>query len=112
MLISTDATADDRKEYKKTIAKFDEFFSVRRNVIYERARFNRRSQLQSETAEEYIVELYRLAETCNYGDLKDEMIRDRLVVGIRDVSLSQQLQIDAGLTLEKAKTKIRQRSRR
>ena len=109
VLISTDATADDRKEYKKTIAKFDEFFSVRRNVIYERARFNRRSQLQSETAEEYIVELYRLAETCNYGDLKDEMIRDRLVVGIRDVSLSQQLQIDAGLTLEKAKTKIRQR---
>ena len=109
VLISTDATADDRKEYKKTIAKFDEFFSVRRNVIYERARFNRCSQLQSETAEEYIVELYRLAETCNYGDLKDEMIRDRLVVGIRDVSISQQLQIDAGLTLEKAKTKIRQR---
>ena len=109
VLISTDATADDHKEYKKTIAKFDEFFSVQRNVIYERARFNRRSQLQSETAEEYIVELYCLAETCNYGDLKDEMIRDRLVVGIRDVSLSPQLQIDAGLTLEKAKSKIRQR---
>ena len=51
------------------------------------------------------MELYRLAETCNYGELKDEMVRDRVVVGIRDAALSQQLQIDAKLTLDKAKKK-------
>ena len=55
------------------------------------------------------MELYRLAESCDYGDLKDEMIRDRLVVGIRDAVLSQLLQFDADLTLETAKKKIRQR---
>ena len=37
------------------------------------------------------------------------MIRDRLVVGIRDIALSQKLQLDADLTLEKAKRNIRQR---
>lgn len=37
------------------------------------------------------------------------MIRDRLVVGIRDSSLSQTLQLDPQLTLEVAKKKIRQR---
>ena len=37
------------------------------------------------------------------------MLRDRLVVGIRDRALSEKLQIDAELTLEKAKTAIRQR---
>ena len=37
------------------------------------------------------------------------MIRDRLVVGIRDKSVSERLQMDAALTLEKAKTAIRQR---
>ena len=37
------------------------------------------------------------------------MIRDRLVVGIRDKSVSERLQMDAALTLEKAKTTIRQR---
>ena len=52
------------------------------------------------------MELYRLAENCDYGELKNEMIRDRLVVGIRDAVLSQQLQLDAELT---AKKKIRQR---
>ena len=52
--------------------------------------------------------LYTLAATCNYGNLEKEMIRDRLVVGIRDSALSKTLQTDAALTLETAKTKIRQ----
>ena len=50
-----------------------------------------------------------LAKHCDHGAMTDEMIRDRLVVGIRDAQLSQQLQIDADLTLEKAKKKIHQR---
>ena len=109
VLTSTNVTADERKVYDTVVGKFDAFFKVRRNVIFERARFNRRNQLDGEPAEQYIMELYRLAESCDYGDLKDEMIRDRLVVGIRDAVLSQLLQLDADLTLETAKKKIRQR---
>ena len=37
------------------------------------------------------------------------MIRDRLFVGIRDITLSEQLQTNAELTLDKAKKIIRQR---
>ena len=109
VLTSTNVTPEERRVYDTVLDKLDGFFKVRRNVIFERARFNRRNQLEGETAEQYIMELYRLAESCNYGDLKDEMIRDRLVVGIRDAALSQQLQLDPELTLEKAKKKIRQR---
>ena len=53
---------------------------MRRNVIFERARFNRRTQQQGELAEEYITALHQLADMCEYGDIKDEMIRDQLVV--------------------------------
>ena len=53
--------------------------------------------------------LYDLAQHCNYGEMKDEMIRDRLVVGICDCSLSEKLQLDPSLTLETAKMTIRQR---
>ena len=42
-----------------------------------------------------------------YGDLKDQMIRDRIVVGIRDRALSERLQMDPELTLEKAKMQVR-----
>ena len=41
--------------------------------------------------------------------MKEELIQDRLVVGIKDSRLSEQLQLESDLTLEKAKTKIRQR---
>ena len=41
--------------------------------------------------------------------MKEEMIRDRIVVGIRDTGLSQRLQLDATLTLETAKKMVRQR---
>ena len=37
------------------------------------------------------------------------MIRDRLVVGIRDKAISEILQLEAGLTLERAKVMLRQR---
>ena len=54
------------------------------------------------------MELYRLAETCKYENFIEEMIRDRLVVGIADNALSGRLQLDPNLTLEKAKKTVRQ----
>ena len=106
VLSSTNATADDRKDYDTVLGKFDAFFQVRKNV---RARFNRRNQQSGETAKQYIMALYDLAQYCDYKDMKEEMIRDRLVVGIRDSALSEKLQLNSELTLEIAKKKIRQR---
>ena len=88
---------------------FDDYFTVRKNIIFERARFNKRCQLPSESVEQFITEVHRLGENCEFGPMKEELIRDRLVVGIRDQALSERLQIEAELTLDKAKRPIRQR---
>ncbi len=109
VLTSTNITVEERRVYQNVMDKLNGFFSVRKNVIYERARFNKRDQREGESAETYIMELYRLAETCDYGDMKEQMLRDRLVVGIRDMKLSESLQMDASLKLEKAKKTIRQK---
>ena len=76
VLDSTDATDDEKAVYKTVIEKFDAHFKVRKNIIYERAKFNKRNQQLGETTEEYIMQLYKLAEGCNYRELTDEMIRD------------------------------------
>ena len=109
VLTSTNISAGDRTNYDAVMRKFDDHFQVRRNIIFERAKFNRRNQLEGESAELYITALYALVETCNYGDLREEMLRDRIVVGIRDARLSERLQLDADLTLEKAKKTVRQK---
>ena len=108
VLASTNITAEEQKVYLKEVEKFDAFFRVRRNVIFERARFNRRCQREGEPMDTYIMELYKLTENCDYGTLQAEMIRDRIVVGIRDEALSKRLQLDPDLTLEKAKKIERQ----
>ena len=106
---STNISNDDRKNYSRVIAKFDVFFNIRKNIILKRARFNGRSQREGESVRQFITSLYNLAESCEYGGIKGEMIRDRIVVGIHDKALSEQLQLDEELTLEKAKKRVRQR---
>ena len=108
ILTSTNITDDDRKKYSVVLAKFDSHFKVRKNVIFERAHLNRREQEEGETVEHFISTLYQLSEDCEYGEMRNEMIRDKLVVGIRDVALSERLQTDENLTLDKAKKLIRQ----
>ena len=65
-------------------------------------------QGENETSHDFIVAVHCLAEHCAFGELRDELIRDRIVVGIRDAKLSQKFQLNAELTLEKAETEVRQ----
>ena len=99
---------EDAKRYSVVIGKFNSHFVKRRNVIYDRAKFNSRSQREGESVEDFIYSVHALAQYCSYGDLHDKMIRDRIVVGICDAALSQKLQMDPDLTLEKATKMVRE----
>lgn len=101
-------TEEQRQQYPAVKNGFDSFFIPKKNVIYERAKFNRRVQQPTESVDAFITVLYALAENCEYGDLHDELLRDRLVVGIKDLALSERMQLDAKLTLAKAITMARQ----
>ena len=52
--------------------------------------------------DDFITDLHCLARYCNYGNLHEEMICDRIVVGISDNKLSQKMQLEPDLTLKKA----------
>jgi transposase InsO family protein len=88
--------------YQEVMAALDTYFGARRNTIVERARFNRRIQRPGETIDSFINDLYKIAEDCDYGQLKDELIRDRIVVGVLDDGLSDKLQAKADLSLDLA----------
>ena len=67
--------------------------------------------MEGETVHNFITSLYCLAEPCGYGPLNSQMIRDRIVVGLRDAALSEKVQLDPDLTLEKAVASACQRER-
>ena len=55
----------------------------KRNLIVERSQFNMRSRKRGESVSQYMAELRRLSQYCEYGDSLDSMLRDRLVCGIK-----------------------------
>ena len=67
-------SAEGSKKYSVVKGKFDSHFIKRRNVIFERAKFNMRRQEDGESVDSFITELYELSEHCGYGDLHDECL--------------------------------------
>ncbi|UYV75652.1 hypothetical protein LAZ67_13000855 [Cordylochernes scorpioides] len=98
----------DKKKLKNILECFDTYFDAIKNVIYARALFNSRIQEEGEPIDEFITSLCSLAESCEYATLHDEMIRDIIVVGVRNKNLSERVQLDESLTLEKAVKTVRQ----
>lgn len=109
ILTSFGLSDEDKKKYDTVVERFERHFVKKRNIIFERAKFNQRKQEEGESVDDFVTALYCLSEHCQYGDLRDEMIRDRIVVGLRDSALAEKLQLEADLTLEKAVTSARQR---
>ncbi|XP_065190865.1 uncharacterized protein LOC135821797 [Sycon ciliatum] len=99
----------DADNYDIVFPKLADHYGRKRNLVYERAKFHQRSQQPGESIDGYITDLFRLAERCNFKQLHDEMIRDRLVAGVADTALSQKLQLDPSLTLDKALAQARQK---
>ena len=108
ILLSFKLSDEELKKYGTVKGKFENYFVKRRNVVYERTKLNRRSQRENETVDEYITDLYHLAEHCGYGTLHDELPRDRILVGIKDYELSEKLQLESDLTLDSCITQAQQ----
>ena len=66
-----------------------------------------RQQEEGQPVDAFITALYRLAEHCGYNNVHDEIIRDRIVIGISNAQLPEKLQLDFELTLEKTIAEVR-----
>ena len=65
----------------------------------QRYHFNNRTQGAAESINQYVAELRRLAQHCQFGTQLDDMLCDRVIVGVRDDDLRRKLlaQPDTGL---------------
>ena len=72
-----------------------------RNEIFERYNFFKRNQNKGESLDAYITTLLKLSETCAFGDLRESLVCDRLVYGIRDDQVREKLLGKRELDLDK-----------
>lgn len=83
------------------LKKFDDFFTPQKNLTIERHKFFIRNQQEHETVDQYAFELNKLATSCEFKDLKDDLTRDKLICGLRDDVLKERLLRVSDLTLKK-----------
>lgn len=69
--------------------------------LVQRYRFGLRKQQPDETAEEFVQAVKLQAEFCNFGDFKNIAILDRVLVGLADNGLKEQLLKEEKLTVDK-----------
>ena len=92
----------DEKKIKPVLKKFGEYCEPRKNVPFERFKFNRRVQEPGETYDQYRTALRKLADSCNFEEItKEEILRDQFVFGIRDNKVRERLLRETKLTLDK-----------
>ena len=98
----TFATEGDDMKLDPVIAKFDEYFSPRKNLPYTRFKFFTYNQTNGQTIDEYVTELKSRSRHCEFGSLKESLIRDRIVAGIQDAKVRERLLRETDLSLDKA----------
>ena len=99
----------DDKTLVATLEKFDQHFRPVKNVIFERLRFNQIVQTRDQSIHDFITALQVQAESCEYGTMKSDLIRDRIVVGVNSPRLRQYLlNLEGDLTLEICMRKSKQ----
>uniref|UniRef100_A0A1B8Y8I2 Gypsy retrotransposon integrase-like protein 1 n=1 Tax=Xenopus tropicalis TaxID=8364 RepID=A0A1B8Y8I2_XENTR len=99
--LSITSGRDDNPTLRDIIQAFDKYCDPKKNETVERYTFFSRNQEPGENIDTYVTELKILASTCEFGDIRDSLIRDRIVCGIRDTHLRERLLREENLALEK-----------
>ncbi|XP_075550349.1 uncharacterized protein LOC142583754 [Dermacentor variabilis] len=91
--------------YDEIVRRLSNHFSPRPSVTVQRFKFGTRQQQPGESIADYIEELRRLSEHCDFGASLDDMLRDRLVCGVRSETLQRRLLAELELTFATAREK-------
>jgi hypothetical protein len=81
----------EENKYQVVIGKFEEHCKEEENETVERYKLRSTIQREGETFDQFFTELRKKAKSCGFGELRDSMIRDQIVIGIMDSRLREKL---------------------
>ena len=90
------------KRYEDLAKLLQDHFMPKPSATVQRFKFKTRSQQPGETIAMFLAELRQLSEHSEFGIAQGEMLRDRLVCGVRDIRMQRRLLAEPKLTLKRA----------
>ena len=97
--LNLNISVEDRNNVEASMTGLENYFKPQCNVVYERYVFNSCEQNQGESVDSYVTRLGKLASSCKFGTLTNELICD---IGIIDMGTKGKLLREKSLTLNKA----------
>ena len=91
----------EEKKYAAVLGKFEEHCKEAKNETVERYKLRCTVQQEGQLFEQFLTELRKKSKSCGFGDLTDSMIRDQIVVGIKDEKVREKLLKTEKLDLKK-----------
>lgn len=78
-------------DLKTLLNKFEQHFLPRKNVEFERYKFFCRKQTEGESLEHYVTDLKNQALNCEFGTLKDDLVKSIFICGVQSEALRENL---------------------
>ncbi|XP_015755742.1 PREDICTED: uncharacterized protein LOC107335261 [Acropora digitifera] len=94
-------TEEEASSVNSSLAALAAYFKPKTSVVYERYLFDSSTQGPDEGIGEFVNRLRKQASSCKFGTLTDEMIRDRIVIGLQDRNTKLRLLKEEDLDLNK-----------
>lgn len=99
---------EDSKVYATVVGAFENFCKPKKNTVYDRFLFYQRKQKEGEPFDTFLMDIRRLVKNCEFDDKENEMMRDRIVMGIYDKKIQVRMLETSDLTYAQAVEKGRQ----
>ena len=99
-LISPRSTSD--VTYEEIVQLLQDHLDPKPSVIVQRFKFYSTSRNESESITSFIARLRKIAEHCDFKDTLEEMLRDRLVCGVKNDRIQRRLLSEKNLTFKSA----------
>ena len=92
---------DEKKNITNILKKFNEYVEPQINQIFEICMFYRRYQQEHESFERYVNNIKTMSKRCDFTNITvDEIIRDKIINGMRNNNLRKSLITRSNLTCE------------
>ena len=89
---------EKKDKYDHVMNKFDKEFAGMKRVVFSRFQFWDYCRPEGQTFDEYLVELRRRADKCEFLE-SDNMIRDKIIFSLTDKALQEKLLAEENVTL-------------
>ena len=66
------------------IDKFDEYLNPRKNITFLSFKFFGNNQGEGQLIDDYVTELKTRSQHCKFGDLRESLIKDKIVLRVQD----------------------------